>query len=319
MIVTARRLARRGLRLSRRARAAATGAARSGADLLARGPGRGWSGHVEPRCLGAFDGAVLNVDLPVPIDAPDSAELLLVPKWSRRPSAVLDLGLRADRGGWSASASRRIGLRDDRPDTWSLPPGEYRLLLRCASASERGTWAVRPPRTLAAEPTRSSFARPDLGMSLSVTHLGASGVRLDVRHAPPSAEVDEARLGCTAVEIEGRAAVPDGCELVALAGGRRPRSVSLPAAVEGGRFRVRLPMERIEQSAADTDWSLSLRAGRTELPVGRWTTDLRNPARQLRQQRISYIDTDGDMRQTRLRYDKTGALVLSLSGKVRTR
>jgi hypothetical protein len=319
MIVAARRLARRGLRLARRSRSAAEGVARSGADLLARGPGRGWNGYVEPRCLGAFDGATFNVDLSVPIDAPDSAELLLVPKWSRRPSAALDLELHADRGGWSASASRRISLRGDRPDALALPPGEYRLLLRCASADERGTWAVRPPRTLAAEPTRSSFARPDLGMDLTVTHLAASGVRLEVRHAPQSAEVDDARLGCTAVEIEGRAAVAADCEFVAVSGGRHPLAVSLPARIADGRFCVRLPMERIEQAGADTDWSLSLRAGRTELPIGRWTTDLLNPARQLRQQRISYIDSDGDMRQTRLRFDKTGAIVLHLSGKVQPR
>jgi hypothetical protein len=319
MIVTARRLARRGLRFARRARGAAAGAARSGVDLLALAPGRGFSGYVEPRCLGAFDGATLNVDLPVPIAAPEAAELLFVPKWSRRPKTVLELELREDRDGWSAAASRRIALRSGRVGAQPLPAGDYRLLLRCASGSEQGTWAVRPPHAIAAEPTRSSFTRPDLGMRLTLRHLGAAGVRLEVRAAAPSVEVDDARLGCTAVEIEGRALIRVGdCELVAK-GGRGTAPVAVPLRIEDGRFSARLPLDRIEHAEADTDWRFSLRAGRAELPVGRWTTDLVNPARQLRQQRLSFLDTGGAMRQTRLRYDKTGALVLRLSGKAQAR
>lgn len=317
MIVTARRLARRGLGAARRARGAAAGAARSGADLVALAPGRGWYGYVEPRCLGAFDGATLNVDLPVPIDAPEAAELLFVPKWSRRPRAAIELELRSDHGGWSASASRRIALRGDGTSARPLPAGDYRLLLRCRSGIEQGTWAVRPPRVIPGEPTRSSFNRPDLGMRLALKHLGVTGVRLEVRAARPSVEVDDARLGCTAVEIDGRAFFRVGdCELVATGPGRRAEPVATPVRIEDGRFSARLPIELIEHAEAGTDWRLSLRAGRRELPVGRWTTDLVDPGRQLRQQRISYIDAQGAMRQTRLRYDKTGALVLSLSGKV---
>jgi len=319
MIVTARRLARRGLGLARRARGAAAGAARTGADLLELAPGRGWNGYVEPRCLGAFDGAVLNVDLPVPLDAPESAELLFVPKWNRHPKTALELELRADRSGWSAAASRRITLRGGPPGAQALPVGDYRLLLRCKGPDGRGTWALRPPATIPAEPTRASFARPDLGMSLALRHLGAAGVRLEVRAAAPSVEVDDARLGCTAVELDGRALIRVGdCELVA-SSGRRAAPVSTPVRIEDGRFSAVLPLERIEHATGDTDWRLSLRAGRAELPIGRWTTDLVNPARQLRQQRLSYIDTRGAMRQTRLRYDKTGALVLSLSGRVQAR